>query len=96
MAALAACAITAALLRGRTDTQAPPPVQPGQLPPADLGMTPLTVPEVARLLTAWPARSRPPGHAEHWSDWRRCHQARSRWYHQRARLARDTTIARAG
>jgi len=95
MAALAACAITAALLRGRTDTQAPPPVRPGQLPPADLGMTPLTVPEVARLLTAWPARSRPPGHAEHWSDWRRCHQARSRWYHQRTRLTRDSQTALA-
>ena len=95
MAALAACAITAALLRGRTDTQAPPPVQPGQLPPADLGMTPLTVPEVARLLTAWPARSRPPGHAEHWSDWRRCHQARSRWYHQRTRLTRDSETSLA-
>jgi hypothetical protein len=33
MAALAACAVTAALLRGRTDTQAPPPVRPGQPPP---------------------------------------------------------------
>ena len=95
MAALAACAITAALLRDRTDTQAPLPVRPGQLPPADLGMTPLTVPEVARLLTAWPARSRPPGHAEHWSDWRRCHQARSRWYHQRTRLTRDSQTALA-
>jgi hypothetical protein len=33
MAALAVCAVTAALLRDRTDTQAPPPVRPGQRPP---------------------------------------------------------------
>ncbi len=44
-------------------------------------MIPLTVPEITRLLaTPPPAR---PGHAEHWSTWRRQHQARSRWYHQR-------------
>ena len=30
MAALAICAVTAALLRHRTDTQAPPPTRPGQ------------------------------------------------------------------
>ena len=90
MAALAICAVTAALLRDRTDTQAPPPARPGQPPPADPGMIPLTVPEITRLLTVPPA---PPGHAEHWSNWRRRHQALSRWYHQRARLARDTAIA---
>ena len=33
MAALAICAVTAALLRHRTDTQAPPPVTPDQRPP---------------------------------------------------------------
>jgi hypothetical protein len=33
MAALAICAITAALLKDRTDTQAPPPIRPGQPPP---------------------------------------------------------------
>ena len=89
MAALAICAVTAALLRDRTSTQAPPPVRPDQRPPADPGMIPLTVPEITRLLTTQPAR---PGHTEHWSTWRRCHQARSRWYHQRTRLARDPTI----
>jgi hypothetical protein len=89
MAALAACAVTAALLRDRTDTQAPPPARPGQPPPADPGMIPLTIPEVTRLLATQPAR---PGHAEHWSSWRRRHQARSRCYHQRTRLARDTAI----
>ena len=90
MAALAICAVTAALLRDRTDTQAPPPIRPDQPPPADPGMIPLTVPETARLLTEPPA---PPGHAEHWSNWRRRHQALSRWYHQRTRLTRDTEIA---
>jgi SRSO17 transposase len=90
MAALAICAITAALLRDRTDTQAPPPVRPDQPPPSDPGMIPLTVPEVNRLLAA--ATPRPPGHPDHWSSWTRRHHARSRWYHQRARLARDAKI----
>jgi hypothetical protein len=93
MAALAICAVTAALLRDRTDTRAPPRVRPDQPPPADPGMIPLTVRETARLLTEPPA---PPGHAEHRSNWRRRHQARSRWYHQRARLTRGTDIALAG
>jgi hypothetical protein len=90
MAALAACAITAALLRDRTDTQAPPPTQPSQPPPTDPGMIPLTVPEITRLLSTHPAKT---GHAGHWPNWRRRHQARARWYHQRTRLARDTAIA---
>jgi SRSO17 transposase len=89
MAALAICAVTAALLRRRTDTQAPAPVLPDQSPPADPGMIPLTVPETGRLL----ARPPPPGSARHWLDWRRRHQARSRWYHKRTRLVRGTEIA---
>jgi SRSO17 transposase len=92
MAALAISAVTAALLRDRTDTQPPPAARPGQPPPADPGMIPLTVPEITRLL-ATPPKPRPPGHAEHWSNWRRRHQARSRWHHKRTRLARDTEIA---
>jgi SRSO17 transposase len=63
MAALAICAITAALLRDRTGTQAPPPTRPDQPPPAGPGMIPLTIPEITRLLATPPAR--PPGHAEH-------------------------------
>jgi len=47
-------------------------------------------PEIARLLTAQTARPRPPGHAAQWSAWRRRHQARSRWYHQRTRRAPAT------
>ena len=93
MAALAICAVTAALLRDRTDTQAAGPVSPDQPPPADPGMIPLTVPEIRRLLAASEPVPRRPGHAEHWSVFRREHQARARWYHQRARLARSTEIA---
>ncbi len=48
MAALAICAITAALLRDRTDTQAPPPTRPAQLPPAD---------PVGLDYSIWPGRS---------------------------------------
>jgi SRSO17 transposase len=93
MAALAICAVTAALVKDRTDTQAPPPVRPDQLPPADPGMIPLTIPEIRRLLGAALLRPSPPDHAWHWLDWRRRHQARSRWYHQRARLTANTGIA---
>ena len=85
MAALAICAVTAALLRRRTDTRAPAPARPDQPPPADPGMIPLTVPETGRLL----ARPPPPQAATRWLDWRRRHQACSAWYHQRTRLARD-------
>ena len=34
-----------------------------------------------------------PGHADRWSAWARRHQARSRWFRQRARLAKDAEIA---
>ena len=86
------CAVSAALLRDRTGTQAAPPVLPGQEPPPGPGMIPLTIPEIKRLLAALGARPRPPGHAAHWLDWRRRHQARSRWYHKRTRLSRHTGI----
>ena len=92
MAAIAICAVTAALLRDRTDTQAPPPLRPDEHAPTDPGMIPLTVPEIARLLTTRPG---PPGHTEYWSNWRRRQQARARWYHQRTRLARQAEIALA-
>ena len=92
MAALAICAVTAALLRRRTDTRAPAPVRPDQLPPADPGMIPLTVSETARLLAHPP----PPGTATRWLTWRRRHQALSTWYHHRTRLARDEQILLVG
>jgi SRSO17 transposase len=88
MAALAICAVTAALLRRRTIPAAPAPALPDQPRPAGFGMIPLAVPETGRLLAHPP----PPGSTGHWLDWRRSHQARSRWYHQRTRLARNTAI----
>jgi SRSO17 transposase len=92
MAALAICAITAALLKDRTSTQAPAPVRPDQPPPPEPGMVPLSVPEIKRLLAALLLRPCLPGHAAHWLNWRRRHQARARWYHQRTRLARNAEI----
>ena len=89
MAALAICAITTALLRDRTDTQAPPPVRPDQPPPAEPGMIPLTIPEIKRLLAALTTRPLPRWLVIHWDAWTRRHQARSRWFHKRTRLARD-------
>ena len=59
MAALAVCAVTAALARNQTDTQAPPPASPNDPPPQDPGLIPLTVNAVKRLFnllsqqTAW-------------------------------------------
>lgn len=55
-------------------------------------MIPLTVTEIRRLLAAALLPPQPPGHASHWLDWRRRHQARSRWFHQRARLNRDYAL----
>jgi SRSO17 transposase len=92
MAALAVCAVTAAQLRDRTGTQPPPPAGPLDRPPADPGLIPLTVREVKRLLAAALTFPKPPGHAARWLHWRRRHQARSRWFHQRARLARHYAL----
>lgn len=92
-AALAVCAIAAAQARHRTGTQAPPPASPDSRPPEDPGQIPLTVAEIKRLFNAATARPRSIWHAARWSRWRRRHQARARWYHQRARLARKPQLA---
>jgi len=92
MAALAICAVTAALVKDRTGTQVPAPVRPDQPPPAEPGMIPLTIPEIKRLLAALTTRPLPLRHIIHWDAWTRRHQARSRWFHKRARLARDAEI----
>ena len=65
------------------------PVRPGQPPPAEPGMIPLTIPEIKRLLAALTTRPLPRWLVVHWDAWTRRHQARSRWFHKRARLARD-------
>ena len=66
---------------------------PGQPPPAEPGMIPLTIPEIKRLLAALTTRPLPRWLVLHWDTWTRRHQARPRWFHQRARLARNTEIA---
>ena len=92
MAALAVCAVTAAQLRERTDTQAPPPDGPHAAPPADPGLVPLSVREVKHLLATALRRPQSPGHTARWLQWRRRHQALSRWFHQRARLERNYAL----
>ena len=66
MAALAICAVTAAQLRERTDTQASPPDSPAGKPPADPGLVPLSVHEIKRLLAAALCHPEPPGHTARW------------------------------
>jgi hypothetical protein len=92
-AALAVCAVTAALLRGRTGSEAQAPASPAQAPPAEPGMIPLTVPEIRRITAALTARPLPPPLIIHWDAWTRRHQARARWFHKRARLQRDYVLA---
>ena len=64
----------------------------------DLQFIHMTVPEAQRLFHLFTTciRDLPPSTmrariARHlnWSDWRRRHQARARWYHYRTRLALD-------
>jgi SRSO17 transposase len=88
MAALAVCAVTAALARPRTATLARPPTSPDELPPEDPGLIPLTVAEVKRVFNLITRAWQPIRHYLHWSWWRRRHQARARWFHQRTRLQR--------
>lgn len=92
MTALAICAIAAARLKTRTDTQAPPPNTPDQQPPTEPGMIPLTIPETARLLATTWHQPKPADHETHWRNWRRRHQARARWHHQRTRLNREYSL----
>jgi hypothetical protein len=90
MAAYALLAVAAAQARAAH----PAPARPEhdeQPAPKDCGMTALTVPELRRLLSALlPGQNRrntDVGDCLAWSTWRRCHQARARWYHCRRRLA---------
>ena len=92
MAALAICAVTAALLRDRTDTQAPPPGPPGPAAARRPRDDPADRPGDQAPARRRPHRPAPPGHAAHWLNWRRRHQARSRWFHQRTRLARNVEL----
>ena len=85
----AIAATTAATMRAKTSTLPPPPTTPDQDPPDDPGLIPLTVAEVRRLLHLFTHTEQPRAHHLHWNWWRRRHQARARWYHQRTRLGRQ-------
>jgi SRSO17 transposase len=93
MTALAIFAVIAAQQRRPTDTQASPPTSPNDVPPPDPGLIPLTIREIQRLYNAATRRPAPAWLTAHWSRWRRRHQARARWFHQRARLARNLELA---
>jgi hypothetical protein len=90
MAALAVCAITAALTRERTSTLTRPPVSPDDLPPGDPGLIPLTGAEIKRIFNLVTRTGHTTRHHLHWSWWRRRHQARALWFHQRAQLRRES------
>jgi SRSO17 transposase len=89
MAALAVCAVTAAAAQPRTSTPTRPPTSPNDLPPVDPGLIPLTVPEIKRIFNLITRAWQSIRHYLHWSWWRRRHQARARWFHQRARLGKQ-------
>jgi hypothetical protein len=74
MAALAVCAVTAALARRRTSTLARPPASPGDLPPGDPGLIPLTAAEVKRLFNLVTRTWQTFRHYLGWSWWRRRHR----------------------
>lgn len=89
LAALAACAVTAAQAKARTPA-AILPRTPADQPPEDPGLIALTVAEVKRLFMLVTRRLLPEAHHLRWTWWRRRHQARARWFHHRARLRRHT------
>ena len=74
MTTLAIFAVIAAQQRRPTDTQAPPPTSPNDLPPSDPGLIPLTIREIQRLYNAATRRPAPAWLTAHWSWWRRRHQ----------------------
>jgi SRSO17 transposase len=90
-----ACAMTAAAMRQTTNTLAPPPASPDDIPPEDPGLIPLTVAEVRRLANPIVRTGRALAHHPRWSWWRRRHQARARWFHHRTRLRRELQPHRA-
>jgi SRSO17 transposase len=93
MAALAVCAVTAAEARVRTNHLAPAPRGPDEAPPADPGLISLTVIEVKHLFNLLTYPGQAAAHRLRWVWWRRRHQARAWWFHQRARLRQQVTAA---
>jgi SRSO17 transposase len=90
MAALAVGAVTASAMRQKTTTLPPAPTSPDDEPPDDPGLIPLTVAETSRLHNLLTRARHTIAHHLHWNLWRRRHQARARWFHQRAQLRRAT------
>jgi SRSO17 transposase len=68
-------------------------LHPDSHPCPDIGLIPITIPELARLLrgTVIPPPCRDKAHRQHWSQWRRRHQYRARQAHQRWNAYADTT-----
>jgi hypothetical protein len=93
MASLAICAVTAAQMHHATSALPPAPTSPDDQPPDDPGLIPLTVAEVKRLLNLLTHVLHSTAHHLRWAWWRRRHQARARWYHQRTRLRREADAA---
>jgi SRSO17 transposase len=91
--ALAIFAVIAASTRRQTSTQAPPPRNPDEQPPASPGTIPLTIHEIKRMFEKMIYRHHPDWHHARWLDFRLLHQTRAAWFHQRTRLARDLTLA---
>ncbi len=89
MTALAVCAVTAAAAHATSGTAPPPPTSPDDVPPTDPGLIPLTVAEVKRLVNLLTHSWHSISHHLHWHTWRRRHQTRARWFHQRTRLTRQ-------
>lgn len=92
MIALAICATTAATMRATTSTLPPAPTDPDQDPPEDPGLIALTVAEIRRLLVLLTRKTHPREHLLRWNWWRRRHQARARWFHQRTRLKNEPSL----
>jgi hypothetical protein len=87
--ALAIHAVTAAAMRKANPTLPPAPTSPDDEPPADPGPIVLTVAEVKRLANLITRTWHTTAHHLRWAWWRRRHQARAPWFHQRTRLRRE-------
>jgi hypothetical protein len=74
------------MMRQPTCTLPRPPTSPNQAPPEDPGLIALTVAEIKRLLNLITQKLHTEQFLLWWSFWRRHHQARARWFHQRVRL----------
>jgi SRSO17 transposase len=69
MAALAVCAVSAALARERTSTLPRPPASPDDLPPGDPGLIPLTAAEIRRVFNLITRTWQTIRHYLRWSWW---------------------------